>query len=174
MKKLKIKKVEKDSDIIKCWELIYDVSIYMENELKQFNWSPPISLEYFKNSLIDKELFIGYFNDIPIATFNLAQSDEGYTNKIWEDVEDSVILSKLAIHPKYQSKGFGKICLDFIELYCRKINIKSILLDTLATNKKLTNFYVEEGFCLVGNKDIVSKRGNKWNINLFKKIIDVE
>ncbi|MFJ5715296.1 GNAT family N-acetyltransferase [Neobacillus sp. NPDC093127] len=70
-----------------------------------------------------------------------------YRDLLWEDVNGSpLIIHRLAVHPQYQGKGFGKKLLQFAEDYALTNGHTSIRLDVFSDNPGALTMYERAGF----------------------------
>lgn len=64
---------------------------------------------------------------------------------------NNIYIHRLAVHPKYQGKGFAKKMMDYAEDYSRKNKYTSVRLDTFSQNKRNQNIYENRGYQKLGN-----------------------
>jgi ribosomal protein S18 acetylase RimI-like enzyme len=74
-----------------------------------------------------------------------------YKNLPWEDVFGKpLVIHRLAVHPLYQGKGFGKMLLQFAEEFARNNGNSSIRLDVYSENPGALAMYERKGYRKVG------------------------
>ena len=70
-----------------------------------------------------------------------------YRKLKWEDEEGRpVLIHRLAVHPDYQGKGYGKQLLQFAEDYAVKNGFSSIRLDVFSLNSGAVKMYERAGY----------------------------
>ena len=77
-------------------------------------------------------------DEIGIAVFeNLGHSNR---TRIWD----------IMIHPEYQRNGYGTLLMNFIEDKATNLKSRALVLECQNTNSKAINFYLKNGFNLIG------------------------
>ena len=87
-------------------------------------------------------------------------NDEPEYEKIegkWLSNTDFVVFHRVAISEKYLGKSLSKKIIEFIEDFARKMNIKSLKVDTNHDNFAMMNIFEKSGFTFCG---IVHFRGS--------------
>jgi len=108
-----------------------------------FNKELGISLNNIFNDDDQKlEQFLIMKAESIVGTFRLRTENNSYK------------IERMGILPEFRSKGFGKIALDEIIMYSKKMNKSKIILESIYT---IRNFYAKSGFIQIGN--IYSKVG---------------
>ncbi|ULT54816.1 GNAT family N-acetyltransferase [Neobacillus drentensis] len=70
-----------------------------------------------------------------------------YRNLYWEDREGNpLVIHRLAVHPLYQGKGYGKKLLQFAEEFARLNENTSIRLDVFSVNVGAVKMYERSGY----------------------------
>jgi GNAT superfamily N-acetyltransferase len=87
-------------------------------------------------------LMFGYFIEDKIVGFLGLKID----NKGALKLNDIIIL------PQYRQKGYGKELLNFCKIKALELGANKITLGMIDDNKKLKNWYIENGFINVGFK----------------------
>lgn len=73
--------------------------------------------------------------------------DKEYKNVKWLTKNDeNLYIHRLAVHPKFQGKGYAQKLMDFAENYASENNFKSIRLDTFSQNKRNQEFYEKRNY----------------------------
>lgn len=67
-------------------------------------------------------------------------------------IDDTVQLTTIAVSPKLQKKGYGKLMMEFIINYLREKNCKNITLEVRVSNQKAINFYLKFRFIKVATR----------------------
>ena len=142
-------------------------------EKNVFQWAYPCELELLKLQLESGEVYILEDNNHLVGSFSVKSVEESFPVQI----EESVYLYRLLIHPFYQ----GNNMTHYMFKHLRKAyKNRPVLLDCWAGNEKLSNFYKNNDCLFLGDypeKDYkisvfqVGKRGNivKNNKGYFKK-----
>lgn len=130
-------------DIDELLKITKACAIHMVNKgIYQWNEFYP-NKKAFINDLERNELYVLEENYkligcVTISTF----MDEEYIPTHWlTPNENNIYIHRLAIHPKYQGKGFAQKLMDFAEGYAKKNYFISIRLDTFSQNTKNLKFY---------------------------------
>lgn len=82
--------------------------------------------------------------------------------------DDYCKIKKLFVSTKVQNQGFGKILMEFVEEYTRKVSKNKIKLGMIYENKKLYEFYIKLGY---QDKKISYNKKMNLNIAFMEKII---
>lgn len=123
-------------DILKCC----GEDMYQTNGLK--HWLNPYPMQYIKNDIETKSVFIVKENEKTIATFSLTEEKSNY----FSDNKRFIYLSKFAVHPNESRRGLGRVCLEFMENLCRKNRFEGIRLDVYDKSYPAVKFYLKNGF----------------------------
>ncbi|MDH3278747.1 MAG: GNAT family N-acetyltransferase [Nitrosopumilus sp.] len=108
-----------------------------------FNKELRISLnDIFDDDDQKLEQFLIMKNNYIIGTFRLRTENNSYK------------IERMGILQGFRSKGFGKIALEEIIMYSKKMNKPKIILDSIYT---MRDFYAKSGFIQIGN--VYSKVG---------------
>jgi ribosomal protein S18 acetylase RimI-like enzyme len=85
----------------------------------------------------------------------------------WKYIHDkSLILHRLAIHPKHQKQGIARKMMAFYEDYAVQNGFKTIRFDTFSENPAAMNLYKSLGYNIPGYVNF--KKGKFW---VFEKQI---
>lgn len=71
--------------------------------------------------------------------------------------DETAELHILAVLPKHQGKGYGKILVEKSVEYAKEIGKRAVRLDTLTTNITAQKMYREAGFTLVEKKNLYTR-----------------
>ena len=124
----------------------------INNEIYQWNADYP-NKTAFKNDISRDELYVLEANEtligcIVISTF----MDKEYVPISWLTASNNnIYIHRLAIHPKYQGKGYAQKLMAFAEKFAKENNYFSIRLDTFSQNKRNHKFYEQRGYKRLGN-----------------------
>jgi ribosomal protein S18 acetylase RimI-like enzyme len=83
----------------------------------------------------------------------------------------NLYIHRLAVHPKYQGKGYAQKLMDFAENYAKQNNYISIRLDTFSQNKRNQKFYKKQNYKQLGS--IYFPKQSEHPFYCFEKIINV-
>ncbi|MBT2642486.1 GNAT family N-acetyltransferase [Bacillus sp. ISL-41] len=105
-------------------------------------WSYP----WHENTIVGQLgfFYIGTLAGKVIATFGIKDLND------WHVGKSGKYLYQIAIHPKYQGKGYGSVITSWACQYARELG-EELYLDCWAGNTKLKDFYSENGFEFVGD-----------------------
>ncbi len=92
--------------------------------------------DIFDNDDMKVDQFLVICDGITMGSFRL------------RDVGNSFKIERMGILSKYRSKGYGKLALDEIKLYSKKVNKSKIILDSIY---HVRNFYAKSGFIEFGD-----------------------
>ncbi|MDQ0271677.1 GNAT family N-acetyltransferase [Cytobacillus purgationiresistens] len=130
-----------------------DVSFWLkEKEIDQWGFlAAGGEDDEIREAIRNKQTFLMKKDQRMIATFTLYDLQSEWDIHTWGKLDDqAVYLHRLAVSRLSIGSGIGKIALRCAEEYCKK-NGKSILrLDCIENNKKLNQFYLDNGFHLTG------------------------
>lgn len=119
--------------------------------------------EEIKQAILDKKTYILLKDNKLIATFTLSSVQSEWDEHIFgkEINSDSLYLHRLAVIPAHMKQGIGESILVWIQ---QNFSDKKYLkLDCVSNNKKLNDFYKNNGFEYLGEIDKHSK---------FQKVLD--
>ena len=103
---------------------------------------------------------------VVISTF----MDEEYIPTKWlTKNKNNVYIHRLAIHPKYQGKGYAQQLMDFAEQFAIDNNYSSIRLDTFSQNKRNQKFYELRGYKQLG--DIYFPKQSKFPFHCYELVL---
>ena len=127
-----------------------------ENMISQniFQWNEHYpSKTAFENDLLRKELYVLTSDEKIIGCIVLTPIiDEEYVPVDWlTPNKNNLYIHRLAIHPKFQGKGFAQKLMDFAEDFAIKNNYSSIRLDTFSKNLRNQKFYELRGYKKLGD-----------------------
>ncbi len=107
----------------------------------------------FENDVDREELFVlDYNNEIAGCIVISTLMDEEYIPIKWlTTTANNIYIHRLAIHPRYQHKGFAQQLMDFAEFTSRERNMSSIRLDTFSQNTRNQKFYELRGYHRLGS-----------------------
>lgn len=114
-----------------------------------FQWDRFYPNRFVIKDDIKKGNLYGIFEeDQLVAAITLdANGSKRYEQVKWEDFNGyPLIVHRLAVHPYYQGKGFGKILLGFAEESARKNKHTSIRFDVFSENPVAVRLYEKAGY----------------------------
>ena len=126
------------------------------------NWSyfyPSVSI--ILNDLNKKELYILFDQHTVLGAISItSQADPKYHEINWVTRQEKALyINRLAVHPRFQSRGFGSLLMDFALQIADKTSCTSIRLDAYSPNDGLLQFYQKRGFII--HKETISL-GKPW------------
>lgn len=118
----------------------------------QWNESYP-SKEAFENDLKNNELYVLVHKEEIIGSISITSDiDKEYLPVKWlTPNKNNLYIHRLAIHPKFQGKGFAQELMDFAENFALINHFNSIRLDTFSENKRNQKFYELRAYKRLGN-----------------------
>lgn len=114
----------------------------IESSIFQWNEQYP-SKEVLKKDIELLQLFKLEINNQIIGIIVLTEvEDTEYKNVKWLTKSlKNLYVHRLAVHPKFQRKGFAKQLMEFAENYAKNNNYESVRLDTFSKNSRNLKFY---------------------------------
>jgi ribosomal protein S18 acetylase RimI-like enzyme len=107
----------------------------------------------FENDIKRKELVVIEINFELIGCITISTyMDDEYMPVSWlTPNENNLYIHRLAIHPKFQGKGYAQKLMDYAENYAKTNSFASIRLDTFSKNERNQKFYEARGYQRLGN-----------------------
>lgn len=123
-----------------------------DNGIYQWNEHYP-NRKAFLNDVEQGELYVLNIENTLIGCITISTfMDEEYIPIAWLTPNtNNIYIHRLAIHPKYQGKGFAQKLMDFAESFARENDFASIRLDTFSQNQKNQKFYEARNYKRLGN-----------------------
>ena len=123
----------------------------IKNDIYQWNADYP-NKAAFENDVLRGELYVledksQLIGCVVISTF----MDHEYIPISWlTENNNNVYIHRLAIHPKYQGKGYAQVLMTFTEHFAKENNHMSVRLDTFSQNHRNQKFYEQRGYKRLG------------------------
>lgn len=127
-------------------------SFMIAKDIYQWNEHYP-NKATFKNDVSRRELYVIEDGKTLVGCVVISSlMDDEYAPVSWlTDSDNNIYIHRLAVHPKYQGKGYAKKLMDFAEHFAKENNYTSIRLDTFSQNKRNQKFYELRGYKRLGN-----------------------
>ncbi|PCJ95286.1 MAG: GNAT family N-acetyltransferase [Flavobacteriaceae bacterium] len=124
----------------------------ISKEIYQWNAHYP-SKKIFEKDIEREELYVLEFDNEIVGMIVISTlMDETYLPIVWlTPNQNNNYIHRLAIHPKFQGKGYAQQLMDFAENYTKEKGITSIRLDTFSQNKRNQRFYEARGYQKLGD-----------------------
>ena len=138
-----------------------------------FQWNEKYpSRDIFLSDIEKKNLFILKNNSGIIGCIALShEKDIEYNNVKWLTKDDkNLYVHRLAVDPKFQKKGIGKLLMDFAEDYARDNKFKSVRLDTFSKNERNNRFYKSRKYTKLD--DVYFPNQSEFPFHCYEKILD--
>ena len=138
-----------------------------------FQWDENYpNIEIFKKDIDNQNLYVYRDNAIVLGCIMLSLSkDEVYDNVKWlTKDEKNLYVHRLAVDPKYQKKGIGKLLMDFAEDFAKSNNYISIRLDTFSQNPRNNKFYKSRGYKKLD--DVYFPKQSEFPFHCYEKLVD--
>ncbi|HEY9222244.1 MAG TPA: GNAT family N-acetyltransferase [Lutibacter sp.] len=98
--------------------------------------------------------------------------DAEYQDVKWlTENHKNLYIHRLAVHPKYQGKGFAQKLMDFAEKYAKENGYNSIRLDTFSQNKRNQMFYEQRNYTRL--ESIYFPKQSAFPFFCYEKIMNV-
>lgn len=125
---------------------------------------PKERLEWAQQGCINGEFYFITFRNQIIGMYRLCKEDLLY----WGEQEKSAYyIHSFVIHPRYKGLQVGRYIIQQIEKQARKDNIRQLRLDCNETNPGLCQYYINQGFEKVGEKQMKHSLNNLYEKILF-------
>ena len=128
--------------------------------------------DFIQSSLIKGELYTLTEKDTLLACVILnSEHNEGYNNCAWSITCDSdAVLTPhaLAVNPKLQGKGIGKVVVENILNIARAEHKKAVRLDVLGACKPAERLYISCGFKFVEVKEMYYEDTGWTDFKMFE------
>lgn len=85
--------------------------------------------------------------------------------------QHNLYIHRLAVHPKFQGKGYAQKLMDFAESYANKKGCNSIRLDTFSQNKRNQKFYEQRNYIKL--ESIYFPKQSEFPFYCYEKIMNV-
>ena len=138
-----------------------------------FQWNEKYpSRDIFLSDIEKKNLFIFKNNSGIIGCIALShEKDIEYNDVKWLTKDDkNLYVHRLAVDPKFQKKGIGKLLMDFAEDYARDNKFKSVRLDTFSKNERNNRFYKSRKYTQLD--DVYFPNQSEFPFHCYEKILD--
>ncbi|MEO0527878.1 MAG: GNAT family N-acetyltransferase [Bacteroidota bacterium] len=161
----------KISEINDILDLTKACAAYMiEKDIYQWNEHYP-SKEAFEKDMKRNELYVlvidGKIEGIIVISTLM---DEEYVPIEWLTPNtNNIYIHRLAIHPKYQGKGYAQKLMDYAEAYAKENKLTSVRLDTFSQNKRNQKFYERRGYQRLG--DIFFPKQSKHPFHCYELVL---
>jgi GNAT superfamily N-acetyltransferase len=121
------------------------------------HWKGAHTAEKVLKRFQDREIYLLYYNDIPVGTIALSTMPPFYYNEtdkeFWKDKSaPAMYISSLAVLPNYHGKGFATELVKFAERRAIEEGYKYIRFDAVGYYTKLTKFYLDRNYKIVGKR----------------------
>ena len=169
MIKIELAEINDINDIMK---MIHDcANDLIGKNIFQWNEKYP-SRDIFLSDIQKKNLFILKNNSVIIGCIALSnEKDIEYTDVKWLTKDHkNLYLHRLAVDPKFQKKGIGKLLMDFAEDYARNNKFISVRLDTFSKNKRNNRFYKSRKYIQLD--DVYFPNQSEFPFHCYEKILD--
>ena len=143
----------------------------ISKNILQWNEKYP-NRDIFLSDIEKKNLFILKNNSGIIGCIALShEKDIEYTDVKWLTKDDkNLYLHRLAVDPKFQKKGIGKLLMDFAEDYARNNKFISVRLDTFSKNERNNRFYKSRKYTKLD--DVYFPNQSEFPFHCYEKILD--
>ena len=85
--------------------------------------------------------------------------------------EHNLYIHRLAVHPKFQGKGYAQKLMDFAEKYAKENGYYTIRLDTFSQNRRNQQFYEQRNY--VKLESIYFPKQSAFPFYCYEKIMNV-
>ena len=162
----------KINDLDRVKKITSDCALEMISR-KIFQWDENYpNIEIFKKDIDNQNLYVYRKKSIVLGCIMLSLSkDEVYNNVKWlTKDEKNLYVHRLAVDPKYQKKGIGKLLMDFAEEYGLKNGLKSVRLDTFSKNDRNNKFYRSRNYIQLD--DVYFPNQSEFPFHCYEKVLN--
>ena len=138
-----------------------------------FQWNEKYpSRDVFLIDIEKKNLFIFKNRSGVVGCVALSyDKDIEYNDIKWQTKDDkNLYVHRLAVDPKFQKKGIGRLLMDFAEGYARDNKSKSVRLDTFSKNERNNRFYKSRKYTQLD--DVYFPNQSEFPFHCYEKILD--
>ncbi|WP_111706975.1 GNAT family N-acetyltransferase [Lutibacter citreus] len=98
--------------------------------------------------------------------------DEEYHTVKWNsESSDNLYIHRLAVHPKFQGKGYAQKLMNFAEKFAVENKYTSIRLDTFSKNKRNQHFYEKRNYIKL--ESIYFQNQSSYPFYCYEKTLNV-
>ncbi len=136
------------TDINRIFEISTACAKHMiENNIFQWNAFYP-NKNIFDKDVAREELYVMEIDSEIIGCVTISSlMDDEYIPVSWlTPSKKNLYIHRLAIHPKYQGKGYAQQLMSFVETHAISNDFDSIRLDTFSKNFRNQKFYELRGY----------------------------
>lgn len=166
--------VAKNEDLESIEQLFIDCKAdLLQKGICQWDDNYP-NKDYFTSCIEEKELCILRHDEKIVGAVVL----NDYQVPEWQNVEWTkengtyFVIHSLAIHPDYQSGGYGSKLLSFCEVYALDKNYDGIRLDAFSENNTALKFYEKHGYSKKGELIFSFKPEGHQRYFCYEKLFD--
>ena len=143
----------------------------IENNIYQWDETYP-SIEILQLDIELQQIWKLEFDKIIVGIMVLTEiEDKEYSQVKWlTNNGKNLYVHRLAVHPKFQGKGYAQKLMEFAENYAKKNTYESIRLDTFSQNKRNQLFYKKRNYTKL--EAIYFPKQSKHPFYCFEKIIN--
>lgn len=138
----------KKSDLKNIHQLTKSCAKYLiEQEIFQWNEHYP-SKEVLQKDIELQQIYkLEFENELAGIIVLTEIEDEEYKTVKWlTGNSKNLYIHRLAVHPKFQGKGFAQKLMNFAEDFAKTNKYNSVRLDTFSQNKRNNHFYQQRGY----------------------------
>lgn len=167
---LEIKKASfSDAEII--YKILFLCGEHMRDHFGFMHWSPPYPIDSIKSNIKERDVYLVFRDNEPIATFTVGLSPlVNYDSSRWKvQAAKAMYLNRLAVLPNLQGQNLGSWCMETIENLARQASCQALRFDGVAKHEKLLTFYTKLKYENLGLWQLQDARGVTWDVVLFEK-----
>lgn len=114
-----------------------------------------------ENDIANQDIYIGELSGEICSSYVVNKyQDKEYNNGKWKySGNEFFVIHRLCVNPKFQSRGIGKLTMQYIEICLKKLGAESIRLDCFSENPYAFKMYSSLGYKIVGKA--------KWRKGIF-------
>lgn len=110
-------------------------------------WDDVYPCEYFKEDIINKQLYVLIDNNEIISAFVLTSSNNGADSIIWDNKNaEAIYIDRLGVNTDYLGKGIGTLTIQKAISISKQKNKKYLRLFVVDNNKPAICLYEKAGF----------------------------
>ncbi len=132
-------------------DILYEIAVHLKSKqiTQWLEWITPTKtdLKWIEDLINNDSFYLIIADNSTVGIFSLSDQDDKYWGK---SIEKSKYLHSLAVLPHYKNNQFGKNVIDLLKLDLKEKNYTFLRLDCISSNKKLKQYYLNQGFNEVG------------------------
>lgn len=150
------------ADVEALHAILVECGLDMRDRLGLAHWAPAYPRQLFEDQARKGAVYSveARASSDPVATFTASTDASAYLDlSLWHARgEPSFYLNRLAVSPRFQRRGIGRVCVGAVEELARERGCRSVRLDAAEAHRWLLRWYAELGYREVGRYEAFGNR----------------